>query len=185
MKNASSAPFDVLDSYLPEQSVLNNNQLYDYVDAYQIVISSTKNISADALAKAFFSSDLKWIKVLFEFRNKIVAVFGLKTGKEAVRQNLPASYKVGTSVGLFKILEKTENEIIMGENDRHLDFKVSLLAQQIENTNSSITVSTVVNYHNWFGKFYFFFVKPFHKRIVPVMLKKMATSPDFARVSNN
>ncbi|MOA34437.1 hypothetical protein D3C78_1558100 [compost metagenome] len=67
----------------------------------------------------------------------------------------------------------------MGENDRHLDFKVSLLAQQTGNTNSSITISTVVNYHNWFGKFYFFFVKPFHKRIVPVMLKKIAASPDF------
>ncbi|MOA43140.1 hypothetical protein D3C78_1652630 [compost metagenome] len=92
---------------------------------------------------------------------------------------------VGTSVGLFKILEKTDNEIIMGENDRHLDFKVSLLAQQTESTIAAITISTVVNYHNWFGKFYFFFVKPFHKRIVSVMLKRMVTSPDFAKVSNN
>lgn len=185
MKNFSSASLAVLHSYLPEQSVLNNNQLYDYVDAYQIVIPSAKTISSDALAKAFFSSDSKWIKGLFELRNKIVAIFGLKTGKEAARQHLPATYKVGTSVGLFKILEKTENEIIMGENDRHLDFKVSLLGQQSENTNSSITISTVVSYHNWFGKFYFFFVKPFHKRIVPVMLKKMATSPDFAGETTN
>ena len=61
----------------------------------------------------------------------------------------------------------------MGENDKHLNFKVSILLEKLEANNKSITISTIVVFNNWFGKLYFFPVKPFHKLIVPIMLKSI------------
>ena len=37
--------------------------------------------------------------------------------------------------------------------------------------SKNLTISTTVEYNNWFGKLYFFPVRPFHKLIVPAMLK--------------
>jgi hypothetical protein len=54
-----------------------------------------------------------------------------------------------------------------------LDFRISLFLEPIEGDvfKKIITISTTVIFHNKFGKIYFLPVKPFHKRIVPVMLK--------------
>jgi hypothetical protein len=54
-----------------------------------------------------------------------------------------------------------------------LNFRVSLfLKQQAPGTNyKELTVSTAVEFNNWFGRLYFLPVPPFHKLIVPAMLK--------------
>ena len=65
------------------------------------------------------------------------------------------------------IIEDTENEAIMRKDDKHLLFYVSIA--KIE--NNLIDVTTVVQYHNALGKVYFFFIKPFHKMIVPRVVK--------------
>ena len=160
-------------STVPDQSVLSRKEHYDFIDSYSATFVTDKVISSDDLARSFFSSDSKWITYLFVLRNKIVSLFGLKTGENNQQQVLLNSYVVGESIGLFKIIQKTEKEIIFGENDKHLDFKVSLLIDQSKISNSVITISTVVIFNNFFGRFYFFFIKSFHKLIVPNMLKKM------------
>lgn len=113
---------------------------------------------------------------LFTLRNKLVAVFGLKGSdkkSKIIQQAEQSDFAVGERFGLFKVLDKKEKEIILGEDDKHLDFKVSLLYAQPEN---KIYISTGVQYHNFFGRLYFFFVKPFHRLVVKSMLNSMATS---------
>ena len=39
--------------------------------------------------------------------------------------------------------------------------------------NDLIDITTVVQYHNALGKAYFFFIKPFHKMIVPRVAKEL------------
>ena len=82
-------------------------------------------------------------------------------------------FEQGERVGLFKVFNRTTNEIILGEDDNHLNFRVSLLLEESENDKSTktITVTTLVIYNNWFGRLYFFPVKPFHKLIVQSGLK--------------
>jgi hypothetical protein len=165
-------------SLLPEKSSLNIPTIhYDFIDSYQGEIADPKNqLQATAVGKAFFSSAPNWVSQLFEFRNKIVAVFGLKTAnKMSNREALLSTFKceVGEQLGLFKVFNSNENEVILGENDKHLDFRISLFLEPIEEDafKKTITISTTVIFHNKFGKIYFLPVKPFHKRIVPVMLK--------------
>lgn len=160
-------------SSLPKQSILQNDK-FNYLDSYEGNIKQIdKNLNSTDLGKAFFLSAPKWVGKLFDFRNKIVSVFGLKTpGKITDKNKLLDNFKceVGDQLGLFKVFSKTENEVILGEDDKHLNFRISLFLKQ-ENLNYKIIITTTVKFNNWFGRLYFIPVKPFHKIIVPSMLK--------------
>ncbi len=163
---------------LPKNSVLNaGNKKYDYVDSYRdILVDKEDKFHPADVGKAFFSSGPKWVERLFTLRNKIVSVFGLKTsGNVDNRQEQLDNFKCekGEQLGLFKVFDRTENEVVLGEDDKHLNFRVSLFV--LQNTGNpqkkDLTISTTVEFNNWFGRLYFLPVRPFHKLIVPVMLK--------------
>ncbi len=114
--------------------------------------------------------------MLFTLRNKMVSIFGLKTSNDSYnRQEILTNFNFEPNerIGLFKVFNKTENELVVGENDKHLDFRISLLKVSNDVKKKKIIITTTVNYNNWFGKLYFLPVKPFHKLIVPVMLKSL------------
>lgn len=163
---------------LPDQSILNKDEKhYDYIDSYQIeFIDKKNNISPTEIGKAFFLSGPKWVEKLFALRNKIVGLFGLKTsGNTTDRKKQLDNFKCepGEQLGLFKVFSKTNNEVVLGEDDRHLNFRVSLLLDQLlnETDKKTLTITTTVQFNNWFGRLYFSPVRPFHKLIVPAMLK--------------
>jgi hypothetical protein len=164
----------------PTKSILNTKQ-YNYVDSFVGDITDNENkIKAIDVAKAFFSSAPQWVDKLFTLRNKIVRVFGLKTNdNDANRAELLANFKgeVGEQLGLFKVYNSTQNEIVLGEDDKHLNFRVSLLVEQSSSVpfTKNIIITTTVEFNNWFGKLYFLPVRPFHKLIVPTMLKGIIT----------
>ncbi len=113
---------------------------------------------------------------MFGLRNKIASIFGLKTpGEIDDRQQKLDNFKCepGEQLGLFKVFNKTDNEVVLGEDDKHLNFRVSLLLNKhkIDLTKKEIIISTTVEFNNWFGRLYFLPVRPFHKIIVPTMLK--------------
>ena len=78
--------------------------------------------------------------------------------------------KVGSSLGLFEVVSKSENEIVLGQDDSHLNFRVSLLLEEIA-CKTRLHFTTTVQYVHWTGKLYFMVVKPFHQVIVKRMLK--------------
>jgi Protein of unknown function (DUF2867) len=161
---------------LPHNSVLNNPlEKYDYIDSFKgELIESNRQITPFDVAKAFFSSAPKWVSILFNLRNKIVAVFGLKTSKNGLnREEQLNNFKCepNEQMGLFKVYHKTENEVILGEDDKHLNFRVSLYLEDTENLKKNLIISTTVEFHNWLGRLYFLPVRPFHQLIVPSMLK--------------
>lgn len=164
---------------LPENSVLSREkENFDYIDSFEGKLADTgHSIDITEVGKAFFTSSPKWGKKMFAFRNKIVSLFGLKTGTEtdAAKAADRFTCEVGEHVGLFKIFGKTNNEIILGEDDKHLDFRISLLFDENKDQKDAgfLTISTTVKYHNWLGVLYFLPVRPFHKLIVPAMLKNM------------
>jgi hypothetical protein len=91
-------------SSLPKQSILQNDK-FNYLDSYEGNIKQIdKNLNSPDLGKAFFLSAPKWVGKLFDFRNKIVSVFGLKTpGKITDKNKLLDNFKceVGVQLGLF------------------------------------------------------------------------------------
>jgi len=171
-------PMNITRTTLPKNSVLNTSgKKYDYVDSFQGILNGDKNeFTSVEIAKAFFSSGPKWVGKLFTVRNKIVSLFGLKTSNNTgSRESQIETFKCepGERIGIFKVFFRNVDEVILGEDDKHLNFRVSLLldARTGQPDKKYLIISTTVQFNNLFGRLYFLPVQPFHKLIVPSMLK--------------
>nr|GEU28544.1 hypothetical protein [Tanacetum cinerariifolium] len=70
-----------------------------------------------------------WVHMLMDLRNRVVALVGLKDlgGLAAFDKAKPASaYREGDRLGIFSILHLSDDELILGDSDRHLDVRVSV-----------------------------------------------------------
>ncbi len=155
-------------SKLPKTSCITNFiTTTNYEDTYAVALQKPE-ISIESIYLNIFAYSPQWITNLLEIRNKAVKPFGLKTdSKKLIKENL----KVGEKTGIFNIYAITGNEIVAGDNDAHLNYRVSVLKN-----DKTLTVSTLVQYNNWFGKGYFFIVKPFHKAVINSILKNAVTN---------
>ena len=151
----------------------------DYMDIFQSLFAARgQNPDITTILKLFLSSGPKWGDTLFVIRDKVVGLFGFKTSKELLgeqKQINAINYEPGEQLGIFKLFDKTANEIILGEDDKHLNFRVSLsLDPTADKTGKrKLTITTMVKFNNWVGRLYFLPVKPFHKLIVRSTLKEM------------
>ncbi len=130
--------------------------------------------SALALYLDGLSRTPSWVNGLMSLRNRIVSLVGLKDlGRlGGVDPGKPASaYRVGDRVGIFSLLYLSDEEIILGDADRHLRVQVSV-RKLLREGRSSVAVSTVVHINNLLGRVYMFFVAPLHKIIVPASLAR-------------
>jgi len=165
-------------SALPPISILAKHH-YNYADSFEGDLTAhPQNLSVTEVGKAFFSSGPKWIEKLFALRNSLVKRLGLKTPANATNKQAQLAQfngEVGERLGLFEVFYRDEKEMVLGEDDKHLNFRVSLLLSDSEKTSSQkcLTITTTVQFHNKWGKLYFLPVKPFHRLIVPTMLKNI------------
>jgi len=160
---------------LPKESMLFAGRAeYDYEDSFQYTIKvPPSQMDILAIGRAFSQPGPKWFKMLFSLRNKIAKLVHLKTPDittEGQQEN--DHWEIGKKAGIFTFYAKTEHELILGDDDKHLNFRVSLFMQPAtqESSETIVTVSTVVKLNNWLGKVYFFFVKPLHRMFVPIIM---------------
>jgi Protein of unknown function (DUF2867) len=142
----------------------------DFADAFKCLLPAEQPQTIDAVTRAIFLTMPAWISQLLELRNAIVRPFGLKTSIDAVPSGEQDELQSGTAVGVFEVLDRRLNEIMLGEDDQHLDYRVSIQLEH-EEEKYWVVVSTVVKFNNWLGRAYFVPVKPVHKMIVPAMMK--------------
>jgi hypothetical protein len=151
---------------IPDKSIISNGfGKINYCDSYRIVKQTNETV--DGITTQIFKMP-RWIMVLMKIRNGIVKLFGLRTGKNENAKET-AYYPVGSKAGYFTVIERNVNEIVMGEDDRHLYFRVSVL---VDREQSFIYLTTIVRFHNVLGKIYFLPVKPFHRLIIKSILKR-------------
>ena len=115
-----------------------------------------------------------WVDFLMAVRNKVVARLGLKDmgAISHIDPNKPAeAYRIGDQAGIFKLLALHENEVILGEVDKHLDVRISV-AKQDGPGKTTVSVSTVVHVHNTLGRVYMFSVVPAHRVIAPATVSR-------------
>jgi hypothetical protein len=158
---------DISSTSLAVQSLPHN----DFADAFKCQLPENPRQDIDSVTRAIFLTMPQWITELLELRNTIVRPLGLKTSIDAVQSNGQDELKPGTAVGVFEILDrKLDEEIVLGEDDKHLDYRVSVRLEQAEG-KCWVVVSTVVKFNNWLGKAYFVPIRPVHKIIVPAMMR--------------
>lgn len=159
---------------LPPQSAITS--LYksaNLADAYSIQLPPSASSDPDVLARFVFSHQPAWIGVLTKIRDAIVAGFGLKTSGQLA--SLYGDAK-GNRVSFFKVYSTSGTEIVLGEDDKHLDFRVSLLCSKraVPQTGHTLTLSTVVHCHNLLGRTYIRVIAPFHRSVVKASLRRAA-----------
>ncbi|QTD47420.1 DUF2867 domain-containing protein [Ottowia testudinis] len=158
---------------VPEQSVLQSS-LRDahFYDAYS-VSDPHADRSALQIWLETVSRTPAWVETAMTLRNAVVARLGLKHlgGLSDFSATKPAaSYAVGDRVGIFTIRHLSDQEIVLGDDDKHLHVRLSLFKDAAQ---ERVVVSTVVHIHNLLGHAYMFFVKPMHRIIAPSVLAKI------------
>jgi len=162
---------------IPDSSIIKNEESsFNYIDSFQgIFRDKGQKTNLAAVLKLFITAGPKWTNTLMSIRDKLVKPFGLGTSESIRSKPIEhVDYEIGEQAGIFKIFDKADNEIIMGQDDKHLNFKVSILLEPTDETDKKkLSVTTAVKFNNVFGKLYFLPVKPFHKLIVKGTVKNI------------
>ncbi|KRR03647.1 hypothetical protein CQ12_12505 [Bradyrhizobium jicamae] len=136
-----------------------------FADAFQIEIDD-RNLDARRAAELMMARQPGWAEALLSLRNFLVAPLGLKTS--GATPSAPRDM-----IGIFPIVSETSDRVIAGFNDRHLDFRVVVDVTAPGGTRQ-VTATTLVKTHNWLGRTYLAIIMPFHRLIVPTLLRQVA-----------
>ncbi|MEC8016605.1 MAG: DUF2867 domain-containing protein [Pseudomonadota bacterium] len=128
----------------------------DFIDGYAIE-SSLSPRSAMEIGLTMPG----WAAGLLRLRNRLVAPLGLKT-------------EVADTGGeaLFPITHDSADELILGTDDSHLNFRITFLRR-----DGRLHMGTWVHRNNWLGRVYLAVVMPFHVLIVRDSLRRIARHP--------
>jgi len=129
----------------PENSLIKKDfGIIHHCDSYMLICHKEQSI--DSLVTEVFRVPF-WVEVLMRIRDSIVHIFGLKTGKS---KNINAlnDYPIGSKAIYFTVIDRNNDEIVMAENDKHLNFRTSLLKMQ-NGQGSAIYLTTIVQFNNF------------------------------------
>jgi Protein of unknown function (DUF2867) len=133
----------------------------DYLDSYRVA-----NARPDQSLLSIYAAALDHLPVVFKqllvLRSALVKPFGIagvSFGDLTQPIDTEKSYAVGDKLGRWTIYGLHQDELITGTDDKHLDFRVSVL----RDGHDHVVLSTAVMTHNTFGRAYLTTILPFHK----------------------
>ena len=135
----------------------------DVADAFTVALPPGASTDLEFWRRRVFASPPVTVRRLLRLRDLLVRPLGLRTASRADPQEG------------FPVLGRREHEVLMGLDDRHLDFRVSLRLLRSDDADDSLLLTTTVTFHGALGRLYFALVRPFHRRIVPAMLRSAVT----------
>lgn len=146
---------DILTPALPGTSFLwSLHAPGDFLDCY----ATPSDLSAPKAAQVFVAAPA-WANGLMQVRNLLVRPFGLKPGKSGG----------GNHIGPFPVVSQSGDEVVLGFDDSHLNFRLAFLRQ-----SGLIHAATWVRPHNFAGRVYLAAVLPFHKLILRDAMRRLA-----------
>jgi hypothetical protein len=154
----------VVECDVPAGSMLSR-QLIErayFRDSYRAPLSRRELGIVDVFFGIFAHHPL-WMKLLLIVRNRVASLAGLDapTTSEILHIQIKDRYVVGEKIGVWPIYALSENEVIAGRDNKHMDFRLSVL--KVPGDKPSVVVSTICTVHNLAGKLYLFFVVPLHR----------------------
>ncbi|WP_068083106.1 DUF2867 domain-containing protein [Polycladidibacter stylochi] len=128
----------------------------DFIDGYSVEsCSSVRTAMEDGL-------QFGWLpNMLMRMRNIIVKPFGIHRSNEAVSDKQQIR---------FPVAFENEQEILLGFDDKHLNFRISIFKDQ-----GRMYMATWVHCHNALGRVYLNCVMPVHKVLSRQAVGRMAS----------
>lgn len=144
----------------------------DLVDAFAIRLPREATADIGALARAVLGHPPGWLRGLLGVRDAVMGTVGVKTSGQ-IRQQ--ARRQGRERIDFFPVLARRPNELVVGENDQHLDFRASLLRRpERGDAPAELIAITVVHCHNQLGRIYLSAIRPFHVLAVRSNLQRAA-----------
>lgn len=141
----------------PPQSQLHRRvAASDFLDCYCIAANLSPRRAAEII-----TTFPRWTRVLFLIRRVVTAPFGLSN------DGPPAVDKVGS----FPVEYDSERELIAGFDDKHLEFRVSVMS-----FDGRVYLGTWVHTHNVGGRLYLKLIMPFHVVVARNALARVAAA---------
>ena len=153
----------------------------DLLDSYAVDLPAGSTADVGRLAELALSDPPLLFRTLMATRDLIMSRFGVKTSGEVRKADdgLPR-------INFFPIIAKSDDEIELGFDDVHLDFRAWLTITSTSQARS-LQSTTVARAHGLLGRGYLTVVRPFHVAIVRAGLRRaarheqLATSNAFAK----
>jgi Protein of unknown function (DUF2867) len=162
----------MIECAVPSSSMLDRNliAISYFHDSYRAPLTHPELGIVDIFF-ALFGHEPLWMKLTLIARNAVARLAGLEapTVTEIMRPEVRANYSVGEKIGPWPIFFLGDNEIVAGRDNKHMDFRVSVL-KAVDGDAPSVVVSTVCTVHNLFGKIYLFFIVPIHRKGVQLLM---------------
>ena len=128
---------------LPASSALHKRcKPGDFLDCYAVTATMSVRDAADVITDFPY-----WARLLLLIRRIVTAPIGLDNDGPVTADR----------VGIFPVESETTSELIAGFDDKHLDFRISVLSH-----DTKISLATWVAPHNFGGRAYLAAIMPFH-----------------------
>jgi uncharacterized protein DUF2867 len=137
-------PGGLLDGALPR---------VDFADASAVAVRPGAPDDPQVWADAVFRDPPAWVAALMGLRQTLVGLVGIRP----------------SGASAFDTRARTADEVLLGADDAHLDFRASVRREP-----DRVVLSTVVRLRNRRGRLYFALVRPLHPVIVRGMLARAA-----------
>ena len=139
---------------LPFSSLLwERMQPDDFLDCFSICTRTSPRRATEVITDFPI-----WARALLKLRSLIALPFGLSTDGPSAADK----------VGPFPVEVETTEELIAGFNDKHLNFRVSVMSR-----DGKVSLATWVHVHNWGGRLYLLCIMPFHILIAKNALRRV------------
>ncbi len=125
----------------------------DFADAYAVRVFPGAPTDPQVWADAIFRDPPRWVVGLLVLREAAVGLVGIARGGRSS----------------FDTLARTDEEVLLGTDERHLDFRASVRREP-----QRVVLTTVVRLHNRRGRGYFALVRRVHPVVVRGMLSRAA-----------
>ncbi|GAB3129092.1 hypothetical protein GCM10027289_10370 [Tsukamurella serpentis] len=125
------------------------------VDAFQVPLWRGHSRDPQHWADSVFRDPPAWVRVALSVRQAVAEMLGIDKG----------------TAESFATLDRTESEVLLGEDAAHLRFRASVLV-----SGGSVTVSTVAAPSNAKGSAYLAVVRRVHPSVIRAMLRRAHSS---------
>jgi hypothetical protein len=139
---------------VPESTLLTGAlPRVDWSDAQAVAVLPGAPVDPQVWADAIFRDAPAWVVAALGLRQLLVGLVGIERGH----------------VSAFDTLARTDDEVLLGTDASHLDFRASVRCEP-----DRVVLTTVVQLHNRRGRAYSALVRPIHPAVVRAMLNRAA-----------
>lgn len=145
---------------------------YDHVDA--VAVDVPAGTSAADFVRLVSAGGPAWVGRLMALRDRLVAPFGLQVQERG--KPVETRIEPGVKRGPFRVLSVTPDEVLCGDDDKHLAFRASFAVRaKADGSGPEGVCTTVVRFDRTAGRLYFRAIEPFHHLVVASLLRPRRT----------